>query len=150
MATISYVLSSNSLTNIRDNRTAWGKGLSYKNNWEQEGIYIELSGILTEADFYDSNMEIYDDERFQHCRYQLVDALKVEEVQASVEAMEVVIGMDQVASSYTHNMKIAFVTKNHQLRKIFSMYVNALICAKWQSMLTDNLEQARQWINNPD
>jgi len=124
--------------------------VTYENIWQGKGIYIRLDGEFTAQDAIASNMEIYNDARFQACQYQLVDALGVDSGQLSldalVEAMEAVAGMDHVAASYRQDMQVAFVTNHPAIREIFSQYTNTPISPGWVTKIFDSLEDARDWL----
>ena len=122
--------------------------MSHKNIWEESGVLVELSGILTNQDIFDSNMEIYGNDNFDHCQYQLVDAREIDGVDIDGDSIELLSVMDKTAISYKQYMRVALVGTNPQFIEFFSEYVNELDGSDWVAKIFDNLAEARAWVES--
>jgi len=120
----------------------------YITQWEEHGIYWQLSGIVTADEIFQFTNEFYNDGRSDSIHYQIVDCSRVEQFKLEEETMMEVAALDYAASLSIVNVKVALVGKAEHLKKVNNNYIdNAhMFHCKWLIENFDTLAAARAWL----
>lgn len=122
-----------------------------KTYWEQEGFVFECSGIVTAEEISEINFDFLDVPEGVTPRYQLINAEALERFDLS-ELDLVDISTDDLSVSRKYpNVKVAMVTHDKEVRKVFMDYIKIswAINTSWEIRVFDTLEAAREWLNLP-
>ncbi|HSG98516.1 MAG TPA: STAS/SEC14 domain-containing protein [candidate division Zixibacteria bacterium] len=117
--------------------------------WEPEGVRWTYSGCVTDQEAIQSNLDIYDDERFESIRYQLVDMLQVETFDVSGATIREISHMDREQRPRNPNIKVAFVTTKQVIYGMGRMYEMAGGMEAWETKVFETLGEAREWLGAP-
>lgn len=121
--------------------------MPYQLKWEENGVYCQFSGDVTDQDIIQCNMDIYGDPRFDDLRYELLDFLQMVRLSFSEESVEVIASCDTIASKTNPYIFCAVVTNERQLALLSDFYNQETNEMPWQSEAFESVEDARTWIN---
>ena len=120
--------------------------MPYETRWEPEGVHWTYSGVLSDDDVLRSNLEIYDDARFDTIRYQILNLLEVKEFAASAGAMRTVSRMDKDQAVRNPNVKVAIVATAALIRGMANVYTLSGGDNFWEVQVFENEADARAWV----
>ena len=121
--------------------------MPYETRWETEGVHWIYSGVLSDDDVLRSNLEIYDDPRFDTIRYQILNLLEVEEFAASTETMRTVSRMDKDQAVRNPNVKVAIVATAELIRGMANVYTLSAGDNFLEVQVFENEADAREWVS---
>jgi len=116
--------------------------------WEDEGIRAVFRGTVTDDEFFQGSLKIYEDERFPAIRYQLVDVLLVEDVAVSSNTIRRVAAMDKEQSARNPNVRVAVVARTPLIRGLSRMYELSSGETSWVTQLFETEAEARSWLDS--
>ena len=120
--------------------------MAYTITWEPEGARWDFTGTVTDQEAIQSNLDVYEDERFDTMRYQLVNMLQVETFDVSAETIRKVSQMDREQRHRNADIKVAFVTTRALIYGLGRMYEMAGGTEAWETRVFETLEEAREWL----
>lgn len=128
--------------------------MSYKLDWEDEGYYLKMWGVVTTDDMNNALSEIWSNHKSDYMKYCIRDYLDVSKVDIKMSEEEVV----QYVSSYEKNTTtgsdnslnlIAFLSQNEEMNNIIAGY--SAIMKKFNPDTEfknfSNVDDAREWIS---
>lgn len=121
--------------------------MPYRLDWENEGVSLVYSGDVSEDDIIESNLEIYDDQRFENIRYQIVDMLNASSIAFTENAMHQVSDLDAKAASWNPGVRVAIVSASGQIDRLVRVYGNNMTDSPWETATFDGYEAARAWLD---
>jgi hypothetical protein len=86
--------------------------MPYTTHWEDRGIRWVFTGVLTNEELLNANLDIYDDPRFMEMRYQVVDFLQVTNFNVTPEVVREIGILDEKASQRNPDVKVAVIATN--------------------------------------
>ena len=124
--------------------------MSYKVNWEENGVWIWHGGTVTSKEIFDSNMEFYGNPKSDKALYQLIDFLEVENIILSELTSEKIAYLDAAQSKSTPNIKVALVGTLLSAKKLFHEYIehSSTITTNWSFEIFDDMQSARKWVTS--
>lgn len=121
--------------------------MSYKNIWEEEGLYRIFSGVTSGVEVLDANLSLHGDPRFDNISYVLNDFSQIEDFKVSDMEITLIANIDSAAEKSKADLKIAIVATFIPLLEWISKYAEKMVNSCYEVKLFDNLEDARQWCN---
>lgn len=123
--------------------------MPYTTNWEKNGIYWQLSGVVTSEEIFNFTNSFYQDPKSDTIKYQIVDCLNIIKFELSDNTMKEVAALDYAASLSIHNIKVALLINDSDSKTINQTYINYLhtFNSDWVVKIFDNLNDARQWVS---
>lgn len=116
--------------------------------WEEKGAYIKWSGLITADENIRVNGEIYGCKNFDTIKYLISDILDAELPDFTDTNLRVIAKLDEQASKWNPNLKIAHVSNNPESVQLIKSYENKMDDSEWTFMVFDNLEDAREWVDS--
>lgn len=122
--------------------------MPYKTVWEEKGVCWQYSGNVTGEELFQTALEFYEDERFDEVKYLLVDLRKVKQYDGSVGQLEKIAVMDMGAAYTNPRVKVAIVAVEDQIRRLAELYASISRTSSWETIIFDNLSDARLWTSS--
>ena len=120
--------------------------MPYEIRWEPAGVHWKYTGRLTGQDILQSNLQIYGDARFDDLKYQIVDLLDIDAIDAEPSHIKKVAYLDVAAARTNPGIKVAVVTERDTLKEWAQMYAEYSDASPWETMVFGNVEEARAWV----
>ncbi len=86
--------------------------MPHKTIWEDHGICMTFSGIVTTQELLDSNGEVYRDPRFSDLKYFIWDATNVKKLDFGKRGADIAANTDKVSTSWKPHMRLALVAND--------------------------------------
>lgn len=119
--------------------------MGFNLNWKDKGIYIKYYGYVSITDIQGSNFSMYNDSRFGHTMYQIVDCLEIAETNIQIDEFISVIGYEIGAAYWRKTMKIAIIVKDKDILSLVKAYINELKNTSWTFKIFDTYFDAEIW-----
>lgn len=115
--------------------------------WEDEGVVVNMSGVLDIDEIDSAGKALYSDERFRRCKYQLIDLLATDISSLSLEDIGNIATKDVLASITIHNPTAVLVANTHIHSVLIEHYVSLSkqLGIKWDVKMFDTREEAEAW-----
>jgi len=122
--------------------------MSYTMNWEAHGVYVTFTGDVDSQQVDKATSDMYNHERFDNIRYFIWDATGVERLDMDEDDTQVMAFTDNVASSYKHALKGAFIALTPMVREVVRHYIELSLAIgnPWEHRLFSDEAQARAWV----
>ncbi|MEJ2142238.1 MAG: hypothetical protein P8Y24_07760 [Gammaproteobacteria bacterium] len=120
--------------------------MSYKNIWEQHGIYRLFSGKLAGKELLESIQQVEADARFDSVRYVINNFLDVTEIDISPKDIKIIAAIDIAAALSNPHIYIAQVATDPQIEKLNELYSSVAGKSPYPTKVFNNLEDARKWL----
>ena len=114
--------------------------------WEAEGVLVRFYGDLTNGDFFESNQELFLDERFPNSRYSLCDFSEVTQFSITSQAVMETAELDREHSKRNPNFKIATVVNDIVMFGLMRVYKTTTDQQAFETEVFETLEDARKWL----
>jgi len=69
--------------------------MPYETHWEVDGIHWVFTGVLSPDDLLRSNLELYEDSRFESIKYEIADFRAIESFTVTAGTIRRVARMDK-------------------------------------------------------
>ena len=122
--------------------------MPYTTHWEDRGIRWVFTGVLTNEELLNANLDIYDDPRFMEMHYQVVDFLQVTNFNVTPEVVREIGILDEKASQRNPDVKVAVIATNLFHKGLTRMWELSGGGAIWQTAIFEDEETARVWVNH--
>ncbi len=122
--------------------------MPYKVFWEEEGVYVRWSGLSNAEESIKLNGEIYGYKYFDTIKYIISDTLDAEIPNFSEIDLRIIAKLDEQASKWNPDLKIAHISNNPEFVQLIKSYENKMDDSGWTFMVFDNLEDARKWVDS--
>ncbi len=122
--------------------------MAYKITWEENGMLIKWTGLITASDNIMANGEFYGNSKYDTSRYQICDFSDAEFDEFTEKQLRIISDLELKASSWNSNLKVVHITKDPELIKNIKLYEKKLESSGWEFMICDSMEEARIWVNS--
>ncbi|NNF04627.1 MAG: hypothetical protein HKN17_09175 [Rhodothermales bacterium] len=121
--------------------------MPYTTTWHDRGIEWKFSGHVTAAEIERANEEFFKDGRSDNARFQLVDLGEVESVEWEERDIKATAAYDIGAEATLKNIRLAYVTKDDEIRRLLEMYVDISrrLNSSWRFKGFEDVKAAREW-----
>ncbi|NAS10755.1 hypothetical protein [Poritiphilus flavus] len=118
------------------------------NKWESEGFIYEASGIVTTDEIIEATEAFYNVPEGFVPRYQIVNALKVEDIYYNPVELVNIAADDLAFSRKYPEMKIALIAKEGPVMDNMMKYlkISWAINNAWEFRVFSSLDAARDWL----
>lgn len=117
----------------------------YKIDWEDNGVYWKYHGDISGKEIIEVSKLIYNDPRYGHIKYKLVDFLDIESISLSKDEVAEIISLHRAAAINNSNIENAVVTSsNGELANKFAMFFSNL-CSEFY--VFQDREKGNKWLN---
>ncbi|MBD3367182.1 MAG: hypothetical protein GF405_03270 [Candidatus Eisenbacteria bacterium] len=120
--------------------------MSYETHWEPDGVRWVYRGVMTDDDILRSNLELYDDPRFDTLKYQIADLRGIESFEGSARAVRRLSRMDRDQAVRNPNVKVAILADEALVRGIANVYAMSGVDAPWETRVFESEKEARAWL----
>jgi hypothetical protein len=115
-------------------------------SFNNQGVTVILSGVITSQEVYDANTEIISHPNFLSLRYQLCIFKDISDFQLSTQQIMLTAQRDIEAAKLNCNVKVAIVTDSTLIYGLGRMYDAFSDESSWQTELFWTIEEARHWL----
>ncbi len=122
--------------------------MPYKVFWEEEGVYVRWSGLSDADESIKLNGDIYGCKHFDTIKYIISDTLDAELPNFSEIDIRIIAKLDEQASRWNPNLKVAHISNNPEFVQLIKSYENKMDDSGWTFGVFDNLEDARKWVDS--
>ena len=120
--------------------------MPYSTPWEESGVLWTFRGKVTGEEMLKANQEIYDDPRFQHLTYQIVDLTGVEFFDVTEDDMALIAVNDRVAARSKPGVRVAVAAADELIKDLSAFYDAVMVGSPWQQRIFDSMNEAREWL----
>ena len=118
--------------------------MTYKLDWESNGIYWEYYGNVSGKEIIEASTTIYGDERFDTLKYKLVNFLGVESIEMDEDEVALIAYQHRAAERSNPNIKNAIVIKTDG--KLANMFAAFFRDSSWEVQVFQDLDEANNWL----
>lgn len=119
--------------------------MPYRITWEEHGIHVRYTGIVTTEEVLAYATEVQGDARFDDIRYSLNDFSACEGVVSSQPALELLAAGDNGAAASNPRVKIAVVTDRQDVIDTVRAYLEIGL-SRYPLRIFPTLTEARAWV----
>ena len=118
-------------------------------NWENKGIYLHFSGVVTLQEVSDSDDAMYEHPRFATIDYFIWDASDVVSLALSDTQVDITAVRDMGISLKKDSLKCAYIATNQRIIQQLEQYLAKSRALKipWQMALFRDIKRARSWLS---
>ena len=120
--------------------------MSYKNNWEDNGLHRKFTGKITGQEILESNLSIQVNPRFDQIKYVLNDFLSITEFEITTDDVNIISTIDNVAAISKKSLKIAIVADNTDLLKWINEYLKMMQGSPYATAVFSTSDDALKWV----
>lgn len=125
--------------------------MAFETLWKNKLVLWKFSGIVTDSDLLQSNLEVYGDSRFDDIRYQILDLLDVASVEVgdpnlAVRTIRRVAELDKAAAKTNPSIKVATVAHIEVLATLANLYESEIADSPWESEVFTSMDDAKKWL----
>ena len=120
--------------------------MSYKNNWEDNGLHRKFTGKITGQEILESNLSIQGNPRFDHIKYVLNDFLSITEFEITTADVNIISTVDNVAAISKKKLKIAIVADDKNLLKWINEYLKMMQGSPYDAAVFSAYDDALNWV----
>ncbi len=126
--------------------------MPYELIWEAGGVVFRFSGVASDQDLRQSNLDFYDHPRFADADYQLVDFTDVTKLDFSSNTVRLVAERDAQASKRNPSLRVAIVGEDQLLLGLANIYRITLDIrgGSWEQGQFATVDEARAWLAGED
>ncbi len=118
--------------------------MTYKLNWEPDGVYWEYYGKVSGKEIIETSTSIYGDERFDTLKYKLVNFLGAESIEMNDDEVALIAHQHRTAERSNPNIKSAIVIKSG--REIADKFASFFTDSFWEVKVFQDLDEANNWL----
>lgn len=124
--------------------------VNYQIDWLEDGVVIDCTGVIAVNELDDVSALLYQDPRFEACRYQLFDLSDAELSQVSLANMRNTAELDQAASLKFPFLRLAIVSQKASSEALLFHYKLAaeVLGIKWEIKSFARKDQALEWAQS--
>lgn len=122
--------------------------MSYKMNWEANGVYVTFEGHVDAQQVDSATCEMYNHKCFDDLEYFIWDATQMKSLDMTQDDTQIIAYTDNVASSYKHRLKGAFIANDPAVCALVRQYIELSIAIgnPWEHRLFGSEIMARNWL----
>ena len=126
--------------------------MPYELIWEERGGVCHFSGVATDHDLKQANLDTFSDPRFADMEYQLVDFTDVTSLDFSSVVMRWAAEYDLKASKRNPSVRVAIVGDDQLLLGLTNIYriTFDLEGGPWEQGQFATVDEARAWLAGKD
>lgn len=124
--------------------------MNYQIEWCEKGVVVECSGPAAVEEIDQIGNELYQDERFAGCQYQIFDLSEAELSKISLAQIRNTAELDHLASLKYPSPNLAIVSQKASAEALLFHYKLAaeVLGIKWRIALFHSREEALLWVEN--
>ena len=126
--------------------------MPYELTWEERGVLIRFWDVVSDHDLMQSNLDCYDNPRFETAGYEIADFTEATKLAFSSGTLRRVAELDFKASKRNPAMRLAVVGEELLLLGLANMY-RALFDLEggiWEQAQFATVDEARPWCVGGD
>lgn len=122
--------------------------MAYMMNWETRGVFVTFAGHVDAQQVESATCEMYNHKRFDDIEYFIWDATQIKSLDMTQDDTEIIAYTDNVASSYKHRLKGAFIANDPEVCEVVRQYIELSIAIgnPWEHRLFSDEINARNWV----
>ena len=126
--------------------------MPYELIWEARGVVFRFSGVASDHDLRQSNIDAFDHPRFADIDYQLFDFTEVTRLDVSSDAVRWAADWDLQASKRNPSLCVAVVGEDPLLIGLTNMYRITFDTqgGPWEQGQFATVDEARAWLAGED
>ena len=126
--------------------------MAFELKWEKKGVMMRFSGVASDHDLRQSNLDVIDDPRFETLEYEIVDFTGVTKFDFSAAVLRWTADFDSTASKRNPSMRIAIVGEQSLLMGLANMYRTHFDIdgGLWEQGHFATVDKARSWLTGED
>jgi|GEM_PF-2519583 len=122
--------------------------MAFSLTWTAYTVIFEYSGLMSSRDIIESNEQVYGDSRFDHLRWQLIFADRVETVGFIEQDVKKIAFMDRAAARANTKIKVAFAGSSELIKNLFESYSKWTDDGTWDVYYFESREAALRHIED--
>lgn len=120
--------------------------MGYNIRWENDGVFVEMDGQVNSVEIGHVNNRLYADERYDNIHFRVLDMSRAEVKLSKAEVIEIG-SLDSAASKWNNKIRMAFLTKNSDLRELIEIhYKKHMADTNWQIDTFSNKSEVMDWL----
>ena len=126
--------------------------MPYELIWEERGFVFRFSGVASDQDLRQSNIDAFDDPRFADIDYQIADFTDVTRLDFSSAVIRWSANWDRQASKRNPSIRVAIVGEDKLVIRLANMYRTLLDLQEgpWEQGQFATVDEARAWLAGED
>ena len=126
--------------------------MPYELIWEARGAVCRFSGVASDHDLRQANLDTFNHPRFADIDYQLVDFTDVTRLDFSIDVMRWAADWDLQASKRNPSVRVAIVGEDQLLIGLTNMYriILDIQGGPWEQGQFATVDKARAWLAGAD
>lgn len=119
--------------------------MSYKLDWERDGVYWKYYGNVSGKEIIEASTAIYGEPQFDTLKYKLVDFLDAETIKMDKDEVALIAYQHRSAERSNPYVKNAIVIKpsGSELANNFAAFFSDSF---WEVQIFQNLDEANNWL----
>lgn len=124
--------------------------MTYKVDWEKNGVLVKFWGIFNYQVNTNANTEVSGDRRLKDLKYAIWDLSGISDVQFPQAHIEMAAIQDQLISYRLPRLKLALLATKKRTRHLCAQYLAQYHTRQtgWQFMVSDDMEKIRAWVGS--
>ncbi len=122
--------------------------MAYDLIWEKQGVVFRFSGVASDHDLRQANLDFHNHPKFESLEYSIVDFTDVTKLEFSSHAVRLVASTDVEASKRNPSLRVAIVGEELLLIGLANMYRAHLELegGTWEQGQFATVDEARAWL----
>lgn len=121
--------------------------MPHQSIWKEIGLHRQFTGNITGREVLESNLWIQGDGRFKNIKYIFNDFTQIENFDISNKDVELVSVTDDIAATYSSELKIIIVATNEGFLKWVRLYLSKMENSPFNIVLFEDMEKALKSIS---
>ncbi len=119
--------------------------------WEEKGILIKFSGIVTQEEVHKIKDTIYRNGKYDTIKYQISDYSNVAEIILTTFDANILGILGRQSTRWNRwRVRNAIVTRDAQFIPIVNSYLKEMESTDWENRIFETLEKAYEWVNEDE
>ena len=124
--------------------------MPFSHNWEEKGVVVTFSGVITSNEVMKANNQIIGDPRFDNLLYQIFDFGNIDKIISSDEEAKMIGIMDKSSTRWNKRIKVACITNKDYIIEMINEYAEMLKETEWDVGVFKDLDDAYSFVGKTD
>lgn len=120
--------------------------MAYVIFWEENGIYIKHSGIVTYREIFEIEGKLVGDARYETSQYEIINMLEIDGLEVSLNEIVAIGSLERAASRYRRDKYVIMLADREEYMPVIHKYFEILNSVGWETVLLKSLSEAREYI----
>lgn len=120
--------------------------MSYQLIWNGKGVTAEFKGTLDDSELREILFKFYSNSKFDEIDFLIINLLPVEKFEVTSSALVSVGAMDTAASISNPEIRMAVITNNEAILKLFESYEEGAASCPWEVKYFPSVSDANEWL----